>query len=596
MTPRNPTTTDDPSPTPRVDRVVFGVSAFLALAFVGLGLWRTDLLSSMSSSALGWLITNGGWAFVLVASGLVVFALWLAASRYGRIPLGADGESPEFKTMSWVAMMFSAGMGIGLMFYGVSEPLAHFAAPPPGTVPANSDAAVETAMATSLFHWTLHPWAIYAVVGLAIAYSGFRRGRSQLISSVFAPLLGERKSAGPLGKLIDVLAIFATLFGSAASLGLGTLQIGSGLRASGWLPDSPGVGVLVAVIGLLTVAFVASAVSGVAKGIQWLSNTNMVLAAVLAVFLLAVGPTVFILGLVPSSIGSYFRDLAEMTARTGATGGDAMHEWLSSWTIFYWAWWISWTPFVGMFIARISRGRTIRQFVCGAVLVPATVSVVWFAIFGGAAIDVRRHDAGPAAGTAEAQLFDVLAHFPWGAATGVLVMVLVAIFFVSGADAASVVMGTLSQCGSIEPRSSVVVFWGVATGAVAAVLLIVGGGGDDALAGLQNLTIIVAAPFTVVIVVLCVALAKDLRSDPLILRTEKGAEMIEAAVRTGDDRYDGDFQLQVCSADPNTPDPQGESDYEAPNTGPGAEGVSHRTLDAAPDPGRPKMSERTDNL
>ncbi|MER7082341.1 choline/carnitine/betaine transport [Saccharopolyspora kobensis] len=590
MTPRTPTTTADPSPRPRVDHVVFGVSAFLALAFVVLGLWRTDLLSSMSSTALDWLITNGGWAFVLVASGLVVFALWLAASRYGRIPLGADDESPEFKTISWVAMMFSAGMGIGLMFYGVSEPLAHFAAPPPGTVPAGSDAAVETAMATSLFHWTLHPWAIYAVVGLAIAYSGFRRGRSQLISSVFAPLLGERKSAGPLGKLIDVLAIFATLFGSAASLGLGTLQIGSGLRASGWLPDSPGVGVLVAVIGLLTVAFVASAVSGVAKGIQWLSNTNMVLAAVLAVFLLAVGPTVFILGLVPSSIGSYFRDLAEMTARTGATGGDAMHEWLSSWTIFYWAWWISWTPFVGMFIARISRGRTIRQFVCGAVLVPATVSVVWFAVFGGAAIDVRRHDAGPAAaGTAEAQLFDVLAHFPWSAATGVLVMVLVAIFFVSGADAASVVMGTLSQRGSIEPRSSVVVFWGVATGAVAAVLLIVGGGGDDALAGLQNLTIIVAAPFTAVIVVLCVALAKDLRSDPLILRSEKGAEMIEAAVRTGDDRYDGDFQLQVCSAEPNTTEPQGESE-----NGPDTEGVAHRTLDA--DPARPEVSERTGSL
>ncbi|KAA5834971.1 BCCT family transporter [Saccharopolyspora hirsuta] len=551
MAPRNPTAPPDPSPgAPRVDRTVFGVSALLALAFVGWGLWRTDLLGEVSSAALAWLITNGGWAFVLVASALVVFALWLAASRYGRIPLGADGERPEFKTVSWVAMMFSAGMGIGLMFYGVSEPLAHFSAPPPGTVPPNSDAAVETAMATSLFHWTLHPWAIYAVVGLAIAYSSFRRGRSQLISSVFAPLLGVRKSQGPLGKLIDVLAIFATLFGSAASLGLGTLQIGSGLRASGWLPDSPGVGLLVAVIALLTAAFVASAVSGVAKGIQWLSNTNMVLAAVLAVFLLAVGPTVFILGLVPSSIGSYFRDVAEMTARTGATGGDAMHEWLSSWTIFYWAWWISWTPFVGMFIARISRGRTIRQFVCGAVLVPSAVSVIWFAIFGGTAIDVQRRGA-VATGSPEAQLFDVLAHLPWGAVTGVLVMVLVAIFFVSGADAASVVMGTLSQRGSIEPRNSVVIFWGVATGAVAAVMLIVGGGSDNALTGLQNLTIIVAAPFTVVIVALCASLAKDLRSDPLILRSEKGTEVIEAAVRTGDARYNGEFQLQVRSAAPD---------------------------------------------
>jgi choline/carnitine/betaine transport len=571
MAPRNPAPPPVPSPDAdrpaRVDRTVFGVSAALALAFVGWGLWRTDSLSTLSSAVLDWLIVNGGWAFVLVASGLVVFALWLAASRYGRIPLGADGEPAEFKTVSWIAMMFSAGMGIGLMFYGVSEPLAHFAAPPPGTVPPNSDAAVETAMATSLFHWTLHPWAIYAVVGLTIAYSSFRRGRRQLISSVFAPLLGKRTAAGPLGKLIDVLAIFATLFGSAASLGLGTLQIGSGLRASGWLSDSPGVGLLVAVIAVLTVAFIASAVSGVAKGIQWLSNINMVLAAVLAVFLFVVGPTVFILDLVPSAIGDYFRDMGEMTARTGATGGEAMQQWLSSWTIFYWAWWISWTPFVGMFIARISRGRTIRQFVCGAMLVPAVVSVVWFAIFGGTAIDVQRNGTDLAsAGETEAQLFGVLAHFPLGAVTGVLVMVLVAIFFVSGADAASVVMGTLSQRGSIDPRSSVVIFWGVATGAVAAVMLMVGGGSDNALTGLRNLTIIVAAPFTVVVVLLCVALTKDLRSDPLILRAEKGAEIIEAAVRTGDTRYDGDFQLEVRSTNPSDPDAeQADESREEPH-------------------------------
>ncbi|GAB3288506.1 BCCT family transporter [Parasphingorhabdus pacifica] len=569
MAPHNPTPLPDTCPEAdrpaRIDRTVFGISAALALAFVIWGWWRTDSLSTLSSRMLDWLITNGGWAFVLVASGLVVFAVWLAASRYGRIPLGTDGEPAEFNTVSWIAMMFSAGMGIGLMFYGVSEPLAHFAAPPPGTIPPGSDAAIETAMATSLFHWTLHPWAIYAVVGLAIAYSSFRRGRRQLISSVFAPLLGRRTANGPLGKLIDVLAIFATLFGSAASLGLGTLQIGSGLQASGWLSGSPAVGLLVAVIAVLTVAFIASAVSGVAKGIQWLSNINMVLAAVLAVFLLVVGPTVFILDLVPAAIGNYFSHIGEMTARTGATGGATMQQWLSSWTIFYWAWWISWTPFVGMFIARISRGRTIRQFVCGAMLVPAAVSVVWFAIFGGTAIDVQRHGTDlAAAGPPEAQLFDVLVHFPLGAVTGVLVMSLVAIFFVSGADAASMVMGTLSQRGSINPRGSVVIFWGVATGAVAAVMLMVGGGTDNALTGLQNLTIIVAAPFTVVIVLLCVALSRDLRSDPLILRADKGAEVIEAAVLDGDDRYDGDFQLQVASTNDSSSSDPTEADRETP--------------------------------
>jgi choline-glycine betaine transporter len=223
----------------RTDRIVFGSSALVVLGFVGWGVIATDSLSGASTSTLNWLITNLGWAFLLAASGFVVFALWLAFSRYGKIPLGQDNERPEFRTVSWIAMMFSAGMGIGLMFYGVSEPLAHFTAPPPGTVAGGTDAAIDTAMATSLFHWTLHPWAIYAVVGLAIAYGSFRRGRKQLISSAFAPLFGKRVADGPIGKLIDVFAIFATLFGSAASLGLGALQIGSGLTEGGWLSGRP---------------------------------------------------------------------------------------------------------------------------------------------------------------------------------------------------------------------------------------------------------------------------------------------------------------------------------------------------------------------
>ncbi|MGH3521192.1 MAG: BCCT family transporter [Haloechinothrix sp.] len=535
-----------------LDRVVFFIAAVVAVCFVAWGVLGTDSLGSVSTSILGWLIKNAGWAFLVAASGFVVFALWLAFSRYGKIPLGKDGERPEFRTVSWVAMMFSAGMGIGLMFYGVSEPLSHFVEPPPGTVPGGTDEAMETAMATSLFHWTVHPWSIYAVVGLAIAYGTFRRGRKQLISSAFAPLFGRSVAEGPIGKLIDVLAIFATLFGSAASLGLGALQIGSGLQAGGWLSGNPGVGLLVAVIAVLTVAFVASAVSGVAKGIQWLSNINMVLAAVLAVFIFVVGPTVFILNLVPSAIGDYFREMGEMISRSGASGGEAMEAWLSSWTIFYWAWWISWTPFGGMFIARISRGRTIKQFVGGVILVPTVVSLFWFTILGGTAIDLQRGgtDLAGAANT-EAQLFGVLDQFPLAAAAGVLVMVLVAIFFVSGADAASMVMGTLSEKGSIEPRRPVVIFWGVATGAVAAVMLLVGGGGATALTGLQNLTIIAAAPFALVMVVLCVALAKDLRSDPLILREEQSAEIVEQAVIVGNAEFDGEFQLHVTAVTEN---------------------------------------------
>ncbi|TDD51257.1 BCCT family transporter [Kribbella antibiotica] len=527
-----------------IDRIVFGVTAVIALAFVVWGFVGAASLGTASTSALTWVETNTGWLFVLLASGFVVYVIWLAAGKYGRIPLGADDEEPEFKTVSWVAMMFSAGMGIGLMFYGVSEPLSHFMKPPPGTVEGGTDAALQTAMATTLFHWTLHPWAIYAVVGIAIAYGTFRRGRSQLISSAFAPLLGKR-TEGPIGKVIDSLAIFATLFGSAASLGLGALQIGSGVRILGWL-DKTGNAVLVGVIAVLTAAFVASAVSGVAKGIQWLSNINMVLAVVLAAFVFVVGPTVLILNLVPTAIGDYLRDIADMAARTEASGGDTMATWLSSWTVFYWAWWISWTPFVGMFIARISRGRTIRQFVTGVLLVPSMVSLVWFCIFGGAAIDTQRSGVDIAGqSTSEGQLFGLLDHYPLASVTTILVVVLVAIFFVSGADAASIVMGTLSQRGAIEPRKPVVIFWGVLTGAVAAVMLLVGGGGAKALQGLQNLTIVAALPFALVMVGLAVALAKDLRTDPLVLRKTIGSEAMEAAVIEGVTTHGDAFSLVV---------------------------------------------------
>ena len=496
----------------RTDRVVFGVAAGLTLAFVTWGIVGTSSLASVSKTALGWVIQNLGWAFVISASGFVLFALWLAFSRYGRIPLGRDDEKPEFRTVSWVAMMFSAGMGIGLMFYGVNEPLTHYVKPPPGT----SGDPLENAMATTLFHWTLHPWAIYAIVGIAIAYSSFRRGRSSLISAAFTPLLGRRAASG-WGRAIDVMAIFATLFGSAASLGLGALQIGSGLQAAGWA-GGVGKGLLVVVIAILTVAFVASAVSGVARGIQWLSNINMVLAVVLALFLFVVGPTVFILNLLPTALGDYFRELATMAGRTAAAGGDATETWLSGWTIFYWAWWLSWTPFVGMFIARISRGRTIRQFVSGVILVPSAVSLVWFAIMGGTAIFEQRNGVDLAGrSTPESQLFSLLDQFPLATVAGVVVMVLVAIFFVSGADAASIVMGTLSQCGSIRPTKPVVIFWGVLTGAVAAVMLLVGG--SNALTGLQNLTIIAALPFMVVMIGLCFSLVRDLRSDPMIQRS-----------------------------------------------------------------------------
>ncbi len=554
------------------DKVVFGVSALLTLGFLAWGVIGTDSLTSTASKVLNeGILPYGGWAFVLVASGFVVFAIGLAISRYGRIPLGADKEKPEFRTVSWIAMMFSAGMGIGLMFFGVVEPVSHLMSPPPGSDLPASDEAVHTAMATTLFHWTIHPWAIYAVVGLAIAYSTFRRGRSQLFSSVFAPLLGTRRSEGPIGKAIDIMAIFATLFGSAASLGLGALQVGAGMQYVGWIGEA-GQFLMVCVIAILTIAFVASAVSGVAKGIQYLSNINMVLAGILAFFVFVVGPTVLILNLVPGAIGDYVREFAEMSGRTGATGGDEMQAWLGGWTIFYWAWWISWTPFVGMFIARISRGRSIRQFVAGVILVPSVVSLFWFAIFGGAAISQQRdalaaQNISPtelaertADGTladvfnpstwvydprdgasSEAMTFAFLEHLPLSGLAAVIVIILVAIFFVSGADAASVVMGTLSQSGSIHPKKGGVIFWGVLTGAVAIVMLLAGGGGDG-LTGLRNITIIVAAPFALVMIGLCVSLWKDLRSDPLVLKED---EMLKALRDSHDEAVAGRRKIRL---------------------------------------------------
>ncbi|HYJ55924.1 MAG TPA: BCCT family transporter, partial [Mycobacterium sp.] len=478
---------------PVTDWVVFGTTAVIVVAILGWGLIAPTSFQSTMSTILNWVVTNLGWLFIISATCFVLFAVWLALSRYGQIPLGTDDEKPEFHTVSWIAMMFSAGMGIGLIFWGVTEPLTHFVNAPPGL----ADSKAGTALATALFHWGFHPWSMYAVVGLSIAYGSYRMGRRQLISSAFVPLLGIKRVEGPIGKVIDILAIFATMFGTAASLGLGALQIGSGLEVVGWVETASTL-LLVTVVAVLTLAFVASAVSGVSRGIQWLSNINMVLALVLAIFVFVLGPTVFILNLLPTALGDYAANLAAMSARSAAAGPDT-ETWLSSWTIFYWAWWVSWTPFVGMFLARISRGRSIRQFVVGVILIPTTVSLIWFVIFGGAGIGQQRDGIDVfGSGQPESTLFGMLDHLPLAAVSAVLVMTLVAIFFVSGADAASMVMGTLSQSGSLFPSRWAVAFWGMSTGAVAVLML--WAGGNDALNGLQTMTIIVAAPFVVVMI------------------------------------------------------------------------------------------------
>ncbi|SFN89769.1 BCCT family transporter [Mycetocola miduiensis] len=499
-----------------VDKTVFGVSAGIIVVVCLLGVLFTEAVGDAAASALGWVTGNAGWLFILGASGFVIFSLVLAFGRYGSIPLSREGQGTEFSTLSWVAMMFSAGMGIGLMFFGVYEPVTHLASPPPfvDAAPNSADAA-NAAMAYTFFHWGLHPWAIYSVVGLALAYSTYRMGRGNLMSSPFQAIFGkERIETKGWGKPIDILAIICTKFGSATSLGLGALQIAAGisLLSTGEFADNPGTAMPIIIICVLTVGVVFSAASGIAKGIRWLSNTNMVLSAVLLAFVFVVGPTVFILNLLPSSLGAYLTDLVPMSFHSAVFGGG---DWLASWTIFYWAWWISWTPFVGTFIARISRGRTIREFILGVLLVPTAVSIIWFVVFGGAGLNLQLNGVDIAStGSEAAAFFAALQQYPFFIGSALLVMVLTAVFFVSGADAGALVLGTLSSRGRKEPWKPLVIFWAVLTGAVAAVLLFVGG-----LGALQTFTILAASPFVLIIIGLCVSLYVDLRRDPLRRRT-----------------------------------------------------------------------------
>ena len=489
----------------KIDWTITGIAGVLVAAVVVWGLSAPDTFADVSAKALNFVVNNFGWAFILFTAVFVVFVIAIAASKFGSIKLGAINEEPEFSTVSWISMMFAAGMGIGLMFYGASEPLAFYRDGVPGHEPNE----VGTAMATAMFHWTLHPWAIYAIIGLAIAYSTFRIGRKQLLSSAFVPLIGEKGAAGPIGKLIDILAIFATVFGTACSLGLGALQIQAGLQASGMV-ENPSNNVVLGIVLVLTLAFILSALSGVGKGIQYLSNINMVLAALLAIFVFIVGPSVTILNMVPSSIGNYLANFTEMIGRTAESADGTAGEWLSGWTIFYWAWWISWSPFVGMFLARISRGRSVREFCLGVMLVPAGVSTLWFAIFGGTAIHLEQQGNSITGETTEAELFNLLQSFPMGSVAAVVGMILLATFFITSADSASTVMGSMSQNGRSDATPWLSAIWGVLTAAVGLVLLLTN---EDALSNLQNVTIVAASPFLVVLIFLMFAIVKDLRND-----------------------------------------------------------------------------------
>ena len=493
----------------RIDWSIVGIAGVIVAVMVLWGLLAPDSFGNFASNGLNFVVGNFGWAFVLFGTVFVIFVVCIAFSKFGSIKLGAVDEEPEFSTPSWIAMMFAAGMGIGLMFYGASEPLNYYK----NGVPGHNPSEVGSSMAHALFHWTLHPWAVYAIVGLAVAYSTFRMGRKQLISQAFVPLIGQKMADGWLGRIIDILSIFATVFGTAASLGLGAIQIRAGLQASG-LIDNPTNSVVIGIVLVLTLAFLLSAMSGVGKGIQYVSNANMALAALLAIFVFILGPTVSILNLIPGSVGNYLQYFTEMIGRTAESNNGEAAEWLSSWTIFYWSWWVSWSPFVGMFLARVSRGRSVREFCTGVLLVPTGVSVVWFAIFGGTAIHLEQQGNSISGESSEVELFNLLHTMPGGFIAGIVAVILLATFFITSADSASTVMGSMSQNGATDAKPWLSAAWGALTAAVGLTLLL---SNPDSLSNLQSITIVVASPFLLVVIGLMFAIYRDLSTDVIYL-------------------------------------------------------------------------------
>lgn len=527
---------------------VFVIAAAFTAGFITWGLLDTEGMGEFATSALNAVSTNFGWLFSILTLAVFVFMLVLMFTARGRIPLGADDEKPEFSTVSWIAMLFSAGMGIGLLFYGPYEPLVYFLDVPSGFASEpETRAAMHDAMAQTMFHWGPLAWAYYALVGGAIAYVAYRRGRSPLISSIFDPIFSQ-KTKGPIGAVIDIFAIIVTLFGTAVSLGIGALQIARGVEIVGNV-GHVGNAVIIAIIAVLTCCFIISAVSGVKRGIRVLSNINMLMVTVLAVFVFIVGPTLFLLNFIPSAGVAFVKDLGEMLMRSAAEGPDSA-AFMQTWTTYYWAWWVSWTPFVGMFIAKISRGRTIRQFTLVVMVVPSIVCLVWFSIFGGTAM--RMQEAGLGVANVEDSqdiLFNVLQNLPMPLVTSIVAMIAVVIFFVTSADSASIVMGQMSQRGKPEPAKWVTITWGIALAAIATTLLLAGG--RSALTALPALVTVSALPFAIVVIGIMFAWWRDLSTDPLILRRKFAQVAIQEGVRRGIEEHGDDFVFEAHATAPD---------------------------------------------
>ncbi|CAG7657093.1 BCCT family transporter [Paenibacillus allorhizosphaerae] len=485
--------------------MVFGISVAVIILFVLWGAISPEGLSQQATQFLAFTTGRFGWFYLFAAFGFLIFVVYLAFSKYGGIRLGDDDDEPEFSDITWFAMLFSAGMGIGLVFWGVAEPLSHYVTPPQGAASESAEAA-QLAMRYAFFHWGLHPWAVYSVVGVTLAYFQYRKKQTALISQTFYPLLGDKVN-GPLGKTIDILAIIATAFGVATSLGLGTLQISGGLQFLWGLPNHTGT--QLTILALLTILYMISALSGLDRGIKILSNANLIFALGLMLCTFVLGPTTFVLDTFTLSVGGYLQNLIQMSLRlTPFTQGT----WISNWTLFYWAWWISWAPFVGMFIARVSRGRTIKEFVLGVLFIPSLFSLIWFSVFGGTGLHQQMLEginiAAAVSKDVTSALFVSLEHIHFGKLLAVIATALIVCFFITSADSATFVLGMFSTGGNLTPSGKVKLTWGLVQSAIAIVLLL-----SQGLQALQTASIVTALPFAVIMAFMCVSLLRSLREE-----------------------------------------------------------------------------------
>lgn len=502
--------------------LVFYISSLIVTLFVLWGAISPSSLNLAAKNSLNWMIEHFGWFYMLITALFIVIAISLALSPYGKIRIGKKDDTPDYSWFSWISMLFAAGIGVGFVFWGVAEPVLYYFDPPEGYISGTKEAAI-AGLRYGAYHWSLHPWSIYAIIGMALAYVQFRKGMPALISSVFYPLLGE-KINGPLGKTIDILAIIATCTGIATTFGLSAMQITGGLsHIFSSIPNSALVQLIV--IAIVTVLFLISAGRGVDKGIKVLSNINLVIAGILLLFVIFFGPTLFIAESFVTTLGGYIANVIPM-ALTLTPFSES--DWLGTNTIFFWAWHISWAPYMGLFIARISRGRTIREFVAGVLIVPSLLAILWFSTFGGTALYIELFGAGGFAElintNVELALFAMLAELPLSEIMNIVSIILISIFFITSADSASFVLGSMSTHGDIDPKLSAKIIWGLLIAGSASVLLVSSSGG---LGALQTASIVAALPFTFIMIFLIISimmiLSKDWKAD------RKEEKMVEVA-------------------------------------------------------------------